>query len=900
MPTDYPPAIAHTDFTDTVVQPTPVPPRAVRALRTAWDKVARNTAAQPVVELRDWKLTVPATGCSSRKSFDTYPAQSVRSNSREKRTHFAPDAETVHLAWDLAGASLVRTLRFTVYRRQVQAPLYQVSLNFGVGNCPAQGHFSWNGRLDQDPVCAGAITIVRATQYQQADFPGHALSVEHGPYKFKLVVDDPTGTLVRVTPARWLYVDVLLGKPKLDWLPKTTLAASPVLPTNGAVPVQRDHQVYDALTDANDAENLAGAVPAPGQTKRVYLQSHRFYTAEAELTENMAWSQMRALWGEGANIPLRLTPAVLRSDDTELTGAAALPALGAVKFAWEWIDAAPPVPGDLYAATPPDATPDYAAGQAAAQTFVTAATNFDAGTTQPPGRNCHVERGGKRGPGAPAVFPAQNGTGAFPFVVTAPAAGNWCAVSEVARAGAEVGHSGAVLQPSIQPGDGFRLRVAPVIPTLVVPTAAHGAFHTAMADMPSTVAVDSGAFVVWKTVEHTVYNSDPAGLQQADCDALAQRFARLCIRIRSQVQPITGYRNALTALYNGTSPSSAQLEPVVRLALAGDAAHTDDAICAWFKDWDTFRNDLIAHHGGIAAAAAWADAYNHPTRSFWRDTRCAFALPWPTHPIVFTDNQPANGTKVEVTLTGQHGAAVGTYTQEADAIGGLTEAVKRAITVVHNNIGSLYMGGDPPLTVAVRCPNGDRAAAALAVTAGLAQYTEGQCRSAYENSAGYAWGFRVVDLVLRDWLGPDDGLITLQFKRASNFAGSPAGKAGFAPAATRASINIFMLKTQQMLGTLCHEIGHAMFVNHQFYTPQGGVANDPRELHDDAAPRHCTMNTPAYQRSYCGFCMLRLRAWSIYKLDPARTPEAINPAPNPPLPDMHVRTLLKTGAQNSR
>ena len=225
MPANYPPAFAHTDFNDVAVPPTPVPPRAVRALRTAWDKVARNTAAQPVVELRDWRLSVPATGISSRKSFDTYPAATVRSNSREKRTHFAPDAETVELHWDLAGASQVRTLRFTVYRRQTQAALYQVSLTFLLGTCPAQGHFSWNGRLDQDPVCAGA-TIVRATQYQQADFPGHALSVEHGPYKFRLVVDDPTGTLVRVTPARWLYVDVLLGKPKLQWLPKTTLAVS--------------------------------------------------------------------------------------------------------------------------------------------------------------------------------------------------------------------------------------------------------------------------------------------------------------------------------------------------------------------------------------------------------------------------------------------------------------------------------------------------------------------------------------------------------------------------------------------------------------------------------------------------------------------------------------------------
>ena len=900
MPSLYPPEIVHTQFTDAVVAPTVAPMKAVRVFRTAFNRAIHNTVTQPVVQLSDIVLQVPATGVATGKSFDGYPGANVRSNSREKRLHFAPDVETIELHWDLGGASQVTVLAFEVYKTNTPAPLYRATMNFVVGACPPAGHFRWNGRLDQDLVCAGAA-VVCTPAYLAAEFPGDALCVDQGPYKFKLVVLDPGATLVRITPARWVYADVLLGRPTLDWLPRNTLAASLPLPTNGLAPVERDHQVYDSLTDANDADNLSGAVPAPGQSKRVYLESHAFYSAEAELTENMAWRQMRTVWGEGPNIPLRLTPAVRRSDDTLVTGAAALRALGAVKFAWEWLDAAPTPPGDLYQGIPP-ATADYHAdGQAAAQAFVNGAADFDRGTTHPPGRNCHVERGGKRGPGAPHVMPPQPGTAAFPFVVTAPAAGNWCAVSELVRAGGEVGCTGIVLQPSIQPGDGFRLRVGPVCAGLVVPNAAFAPFHTAMNDMPTTVTAESGAFVVWKTVEHTVYNSDPAGLQQADCDTLALRFSKFNIRICSQVLPITNYRAALQALYNAASPSAPLLEPVVVLALAGDAAHVDANVAAWFKPWATFKADLIAQYGSAALAAVWADAYNHPTRTFWRGSagRRPFALPWPTNPIVFTDNLAGDGITASVTITGQHGALVGMSTQPAASVDVLAAAAKTAMGMVHQDTQSMYVGGDPALTAEVRCPNARRADATAALTAGIAAYTDGQCESAYEESAGYAWGFRVVDLVLRDWVGQDDGLITLQFARGSNFIGSPGGKAGFAPA-SRASINIFMLKTDEMLGTLCHEIGHAMFVNHQYYTAQGGVANDPRQLHDDAAPRHCTLNTPAAQRNFCGFCMLRLRAWSIYKLDGGRNLQARLPAPLATDPDQHVRTLSKLVADNTR
>lgn len=898
---EYPPPIAQGDFLDPVEAADAPPRRRLFALRTPNNRGVGNVVAQAVVAVEELKVTSSRTGRSSQKSFAEALTAAIRSASREKRFCFVPEEEVLSVAWKIKGAEHVRELVLEVFRRAELQPLFTKKLRFDPGRCPAKGSTTFSGDLSATMLVHGdGYRTDLRSNFAKAEFPDEVLTVEHSPYKLKLTISAQGNTL-RTTPARWVFLDVLLDGLELAWLPKTTLAVSPTLPTNTGAPVERDHQVYDSVTDQTDANNLSGKLPTPGQTKKVYLRSNIFYRAEAELTENHAWSQHHAVWGEGPNLPLGLTVGVRRSDGQRVTGAAAGRALGATKFVWQWIDAAKdpdPAPYDILPSS--RHTPDVCAnGQTVAVDFVTKAIDFDRATTAPKGRNCHVERGGKRGPGAAAVFPTQNGTGAFPFVVQHPVAGNWCATSKALRSGARAGQTAVVFQPSIQPGDRYALRVAAVYGGYVDPTAGYDAFDTAMTALPAGLKLDTGVFEVWKTVDHLLLSSVPNGLQDPHVASVAKRFAKQFIRVVTVRRSVAQYTTALNGIYNNTGPSAGALEGFVRLALDG-AHHVDPSRGAWFKSWDDWRTALVQQHGSAVAAAAWGDAYVHPTRSFWRGSQDArpFALPWPTN-IVFHD--AVGTTEVRGTFSGGHqGAVVTVKNFQVAAVGALKASLKSAFNGFWVDANGPFFTGDAAIDFDVTCPNGDRAAVTLAITEAIREATDEKCKSVYDYALGYAWGFRVMELALQDMLGTDDGLITVQFdKPMSGMGPAPAAKAYFATP-SRASIFIFMLKTDEMEGTLCHEFGHAMFLNHQFYEPAGGVANDPRQLHDETDPKHCTMSTPAAQRNYCGFCMLRLRAWSIYELDAVRVPVPIVPAPIPPVADMSVRTLTKTPAANTR
>src|SRR5687767_1341005 len=85
--------------------------------------------------------------------------------------------------------------------------------------------------------------------------------------------------------------------------------------------------------------------------------------------------------------------------------------------------------------------------------------------TYPKGDNCHVDHGGKRGPDATTVFPAQAGyapaasltAGKFPFKVEACKTRTWAALSEGWGSGAMKGRTGIVFQPSRMGGDDYKL-----------------------------------------------------------------------------------------------------------------------------------------------------------------------------------------------------------------------------------------------------------------------------------------------------------------------------------------------------------------------------------------------------------------------------------------------------------
>lgn len=891
MPREYPPPIDHGDFLDPKLVDAPPPPKTGFAIRSPFNRNVGNVVAQHVIAVESLSVTSARTGKSSEMSFNSDPGATIRSTSKEKRFHFAPEFERLTVKWSVKGAAHVLQTRVELYHRASAVPIWTVKRTYTPGQCPRSSKLTFDGTLSQIVGNSPEYVETRTRNYAQTDFPADVLTVKCSPYKLKVVIIGGLNT-VRTVPARWLYLDVLLGEIKHAWGPKTLLAPSPVLPSNVlAVAPERDHHVYDSLTDQADQENLAGRIPQEGETKRVYLQSHRFYNDTAELTNNAAWVNHHALWGEGPNIPIVLTPSVRRSDDKVVTDAAAAKALAGLGFVWQWADAAEPAAPGLY--LPPLVAEmgavDTGVGEGHAVAFLNAKLDLEATTTTPPGKNTHVERGGKRGAGAPPVFPTPP-NGPFPFTVSHPATGNWCAQTEVATTGAFAGRTGAIFQPSILAGDAYKLRVAAVYADYVDPSAVHGTFDTQMSAMPDELAVKFGTFQVWRSVAHSMYAVGLPSVPQADLDAFKLRLSKVYIHVANQVVSSAQYFAAVEQIYGGGVPG---LPAFLQLALEDQAqTYSARAYGAYFRPWASWRDKMFQHHGTARAAYDFAKAFQSPILNYWRnddsdDGTHPLIEPWPAQ-FAFQPLPQSGKIKVEI-QAGHHQGVVRNKTFEFDQASQAQASTAEPFKDIATLLGAYVEGTDADMTVTIHCAQGDENAIQLAVTTAMTQEWARKSEERYKRSIAMAWAFDVYKLVADRLVTTRDGFRTAQFDygRNHNIGAGPKGKALFANA-QRASIDIFIFEGIGVFTTLNHEAGHALFVNHPNWDGAQAV-NDPRHLHD-AATRHCTMTTPSKGHNFCGFCMLRLRGWSIYKLDGARAPiDAVAPT----VLDPYERTLTE-------
>src|SRR3989454_8873339 len=137
-------------------------------------------------------------------------------------------------------------------------------------------------------------------------------------------------------------------------------------------------------------------------------------------------------------------------------------ALGNARFLWEWEDKAE-VPTNTAGSNPRafiDAAIDY---------YKAGADPRSAGKdhTYPKGDNCHVDRGGKRGPDADSIFPKQSGSkpkdpleaGEFPFKLESCKERLWASFRRGGGKGKLAGRTGALFQPSRMAGDDYAIRV---------------------------------------------------------------------------------------------------------------------------------------------------------------------------------------------------------------------------------------------------------------------------------------------------------------------------------------------------------------------------------------------------------------------------------------------------------
>ncbi|MBX3469255.1 MAG: hypothetical protein KF878_20465 [Planctomycetes bacterium] len=305
----------------------------------------------------------------------------------------------------------------------------------------------------------------------QAPFPAGVLTARRSPYQLRLTVS------ARATPedseetdrlggpvVAWTYLHVAPARLELLWGTSDQL---PPLPEPDSPRAKLVDEAERALLEALAADRERPgrkkgdpATAAPRELVRLPLPAHVFECGE-DVGSKKGDSELYAdLWRDGPRIPLGVR--VLFRD---VTGAAAEcpKALAGATFLWDWEDPAAEdevkdedgrVP--IKVATATDAFVQERRGYRKGDPGWPAASD-----------NCHVRYGGKRGPGAAPVFPAQAGqapadapvAGAFPFQVAAGKRRTWAAVSTPWLTGKHAGASGVVFQPSRMAGDTYRVRV---------------------------------------------------------------------------------------------------------------------------------------------------------------------------------------------------------------------------------------------------------------------------------------------------------------------------------------------------------------------------------------------------------------------------------------------------------
>ena len=829
-----------------------------------------------------------------------------------RRFCFAPDHDEANIIWRHQHPEHIQASVLSLHFRSGTRLVRIWQKTFTWTNCPERGVTRFKGNLalddqgfdlENNPGLASVELDYKGTDH----FPLDSITIAGSPYLLTLAVIPRSGATATESLV-YTYFDVLIGGIELQFCPDDLVER--VLPqTNKA----RDLAVFRSLTDATDADNLNGALPQPGALKKVYLRSHAFYKDTSELTNHAYFERFRALWGDGPNIPIFAKVKVL---DASRNPVHAPTAVGKLRFLWEWLDKGDrPWPGgDVNTKAWLDATRDYKAAATA---------------DSPAGRNCHVDRGGKRGPNAKTCFPAQagvapvgelpqhNGSDAvFPFKVSpcnaqgSPFATNrrWCAFSESWPSGALAGKTGVLFQPSRMSGDGYELHVYMAytsdaeLETQVTPVNVAPAVHTA-----------SGTFQSWRELEilkHWRMKTVSVTGALLDLAAVRTRFKNYYINLKippNHSEALGNWFNQLQAVCTGNA-----LPDHIREAID----HTKHDVLLYFKSYETWLARMRVLHGpGDDALYHWAnnvpnylDTSGNLVQSSWElydgnNGITPLMKPWPLQcaPVTSDEgdgvvvvrfqptNKPAEELRLEFaerTIGHRSDSVTPTMTQQ------LRDALARLMIAHIQGIGEgnfcSYQHSRAPhrlhhaaLSIALR----GRTTKArhrnrmtnirLALEAANQALFQEKSKTYFESSiAKLGWGFIVfnatIDAALTAEFAARGGIVAIQGTDLSNLK-LPTGKAFYANAAgDRALAACLAMDPAQV--TFEHEIGHALFLNHTYHSQ---APNDPNFYHTLQSPTGgpCIMYvTPSNgctpNSQFCGFCLVRLWGWSALTYDP--------------------------------
>jgi len=366
--------------------------------------------------------------------------------------------------------------RLELFRPHEDTPFWTLPL---VGDSITDGEhtdLTWDGGLKRD---AADNKWSAATFAKADDFPDQYITVG-SPYKLKLTVE---GGLPGMPAVAWTYFHILVQSITLELGPKKSLKED------------RDRTLWDTIYNgAADEGGWAGALPTTDVTAKLFISSNLFKTNPdgSEMYDNSGYTIYETAWGDGPGVPLFAKVTLRDSTGKE---ANAPKALGNVRFLWDW----------------EDVREDTSQNVDLPKTFIEQALDYDAQKTHPKNDNCHVDRGGKRGPAAKPLFPAQTGyppantltDKAFPFKVEPCTKRTWAAFSYGWGSGALAGKTGTLFQPSRMAGDTVKVTVY-----LAVDKAADGSCvldTTDDAPLKMSIKQTPGAFQIWRKLQISKY-----------------------------------------------------------------------------------------------------------------------------------------------------------------------------------------------------------------------------------------------------------------------------------------------------------------------------------------------------------------------------------------------------------
>lgn len=914
----YPKEIKYSDFNTNLPRP-PRPFPQIHVTRSVKDQPIKNTVdAQSCGPASIW-LNSLTTGVRSpetalHKSSDT-PSHAFITAASPSRYCFAPLYENVFIRWKHKNPELIRQSKLELFCRINDELTLIWTKTFTWTNCPEDARTLFKGSLTyfdeeldkkNNPGLEN-VTIDYDREKFDTFFPGECVTAEFSPYKLRLTVI-PIAKPTRSYPtSEWVYFDIRVHDIELEWCPDTDL--DKVLPnTNKA----RNLAMCRSLADADDNDNLNGVIPSIGQTKKVYLKSNTFYLTASELADITYYNRYKTLWEDGPVIPI-FAKAKIRKSNGE--GVDAPLALGKLKFMWDWVDKA--------------TDPYTVIGDASIQSWVDTSRNYKTAETadSPVGKNCHVDRGGKRGLGAKTCFPQQNGKApvadlidhdgtdqTFPFCVQ-PLNGEdspfstrkWAAYSYSWASGALAGKTGVLFQPSRMAGDGYELHVY-----LAYDTDSQMERATP-ATIPPGLHKNTGIFQIWRELDIIKHwrmkTTSPVGTL-LDLVAVKTKFAKYFIKMNIPAivdQTLGDWQTTLQNVVDGVPPPAPPLPDYIRAA-ADPARATDAGHLIPLIDYETwYRKMLVAHGPDDANLSDWANTITNDGRMHgWEDGNGnngfqPILKPWT---LDFLPNEvlEIDGTvrvdfpnvpgipALEIKFEKEDYNFKRKTTLSADQRAELKKKLERALRahgsiclegeIVSYGRGKSKANHVPLIVQLAGLQNQERRQQRLInVEATLIElnweFNKDYGKMNYvDHKVKYGWGLDLFVAVMDVVLPAQEGIVAVQATDLSNFV-LPTGKAFYANAAGNRALAATLAPDPKQ-ATFEHEIGHALFLNHTYHTQP---PNDPNYLHQkfDPSISSCVMHSaPSSLESrcsaaslFCGFCIVRLWGWSFQMTDAA-------------------------------